>query len=112
MSDPVLNYPDRSAIEHLELFRAWSSSGGKLDRSPVALREENLLKGGRGVAIYQFTLRRDRYHAEVTEEEAAGDSCGVAFDAFYGPEDSSYLGIFKNNRLRDVSAFDVWLQTI
>lgn len=112
VSDAILNYPNRSPTEDLELFRAWGSSGGKPDRSPVGLREENLLKGERGVAIYQFTLRRDRYHPEVTEDEAAGDSCGMPYKAFYGPEDSSYLGVFKNNKLREVSAFDVWLRTI
>lgn len=112
VSDPILNYPNHSPIEYVDLLRAWGSSDGKRDRSPISLREVNMLKGERGVALYQFTLRRDQFHGEITAEEAAGDSCAVPSEAFYGPEDTSYLGLFKNNELREVSSFDAWLRTL
>lgn len=110
VSNAILNYPAQRPAEDIDVIRGWSSWAGKRDRSPLVVREINLLKGERGTALYQFTLRRDQYHPEVTEEEAASDSCGVVRDAFYGPEDASYLGLFVNNMLREVSAFDVWLR--
>lgn len=112
VSDPILDYPNISPIEDLELIRGWSVSAAKRDRSPLSIEEVNLLKGENGIALYQFTLRRDQFHAGVTVEEAAGDSCGIAFDAFYGPEDASYLGLFENNKLREVWAFDPWLREL
>lgn len=72
----------------------------------------NILKGKRGVALYQFTLQRERFFPQVTEEEAAGDSCGVPEAAHYATVQSSYLGVFLNNKLRTVSAFDEWLREI
>lgn len=111
VSDPILDYPKTNPVEDRDLYRAWSISSGKQDRSPIALVDVNLLKRQKGSAIYQFTLSRDQFHGEVTEEEAAGDSCGVASEAYYGREVSSYLGFFRNNKLRDVWAFDVWLRT-
>ena len=111
--DPIMNYPRVHPIEDADLIRAWGMSDGKPDRSPVALREINLLKSGKGVALYQFTLRRDAFHAGETEDEAAGSSCGMgAVVPYYGPEDASYLGLFLNNALREVSAFDAWLREL
>ncbi|MET0588667.1 MAG: hypothetical protein ABWZ75_09110 [Novosphingobium sp.] len=110
VTDPILNYPNFSPIKDLELVRGWSVSAAKRDRSPINIEEINLLKGSKGMALYQFTLRRDRFHAGVTDEEAAGGSCDVAFDPFFSPEDVSYLGLFQNNKLREVWAFDQWLR--
>lgn len=110
VTEPILNYPNRSPIEDSELLRAWTRSDGTPDRAPLRLAEVNLLKGERGVGLYQFTLRRERFFAEITEEEAAGDSCGFPEPAHYGITRSSYLGVFFNNKLRTVSAFDEWLR--
>lgn len=110
VTDPLMNYPTHHPIEDRDLIRAWGTSDGQRDRTPIALHEVNLLKGRKGVALYQFTLRRDRFHREVTEEETAGDTCGpFAWPAGFAEEDSSYLGLFINNKLREVSAFDQWL---
>ncbi len=111
VSDPILNYPKTAPAEDAGLIRAWSMTGRKRDRSPLAIRHLNLLKGERGVALYQFTLRRDQYFPEVTAEEVDGGSCDAPSDAHYAPVDSSYLGFFRNNKLREVTAFDVWLRT-
>ena len=113
VSDPLLDYPTYSPIEHYDLLRAWTLSFGQRDRSPVALNEVNLLKGRKGVALYQFALRRDHYHPAVTEEEAEGDTCGLTVprEAYFGKQVVSYLGVFINNRLRRVSRFDEWLLT-
>jgi hypothetical protein len=110
VTEPILDYPNRKTIENGELLRAWTSSAGPPDRAPLRLSDVNLLKGGRGVALYQFTLRRERFFAEITEKEAAGDSCGYPEPAHYGVTRLSYLGVFSNNKLRTVSAFDEWLQ--
>jgi hypothetical protein len=108
VAEPILNYPNRHPIEDGELLRAWTRSDGTPDRTPLRLAEVNLLKGERGVALYQFTLRRERFFSEVTEEEA--DSCGFSEPAHYGTTRSSYLGVFLNNKLGTVSAFDEWLR--
>jgi hypothetical protein len=110
--DRILDYPARSPVEDLALIRGWTLSAGKRDRAPVRLEETNMLKGERGLGLYQFTLRRDRYYAEISEVEASGDSCTVPSPAFFAVEDRSYLGVFVNNRLREVSAFDAWLREV
>lgn len=112
VSDPILNYPNTRPIEDLDLLRGWSISDAKRDRSPLTIKEVNLLKGKKGIALYQFTLRRDRFHAGMTEEEVDGGSCDVAFEAYYGHEDRSYLGVFKNNQLREVYDFEQWLREL
>lgn len=95
--------------ENSDLLLGWSLSASKRDRSPATLHEVNLLKGEKGIALYQFTLRRDLYHDEITEND---DGCGPGpRDAFYGVGDESYLGLFRNNKLREVSVFDAWLRT-
>lgn len=109
--DAIFEYKNRDSKENFEVVRAWSVAAGRRDRSPLSLREVNLLKGERGVALYQFTLRRDQYHPELTEDDAGG-SCSGPYPAFYGPEDTSYLGVFINNRLRDISTFDQWLRKL
>ena len=96
-------------VEDADLILGWSLAAGKRDRSPVILHEVNLLKGEKGIALYQFTLRRDAYHAEILEDD---DGCGMGpADAFYGAEKEAYLGLFVNNKLREVSVFDAWLRT-
>lgn len=110
VTEPILDYPDRSPIDNAELLRAWTRSAGTSDRAPIKLAEVNLLKGKRGVALYQFTLSRDRFFPEVTEAQANEDSCGVAEPAHFSVTHASYLGEFTNNRLRAVSAFDTWLR--
>ena len=112
VSDPILNFPKTSPVEVLDVVRAWSMSAGKRDHSPLSIREMNLLKRGGGIALYQFTLRRDQFHAGLTNEEVSGGSCDAPHDSFYGPEDASYLGLFKNNELREVWAFDQWLREL
>lgn len=113
VSDPILNYPRSFPVEDIDLIRGWSMSYGKQDQSPIRLTELNMLKGQQGAALYQFTFRRILYHPEVTQAEAARDSCGEgAVNAYYYSEDTSYLGLFLNNKLREVSAFDQWLRTI
>jgi hypothetical protein len=84
----------------------WTLSEGRRDRSPVSIRAVNRFRGDRGTALYQFTLRRDAYHGATD-----GDSCQGPTEAYYGPEDTSYLGFFVANKLREVFAFDVWLRT-
>jgi hypothetical protein len=108
VTDPILNYPQRSPIEDAELIRGWSVSAGRRDDAPLRLAETTLLKGDPGIALYQFALKRRRWIAEVTEEEAAGDSCGIAAPAHWRDERTSYLGLFRNNRLREVHAFGIW----
>lgn len=110
VTGPILDYPNRSPIDAAELLRAWTRTAQTRDRAPLRLAEVNLLKGDRGLALYQFTLRRERFFAEVTEEDAAGDSCGSAAPAHYSTTLASYLGVFRNNRLHTVRAFDEWLQ--
>jgi hypothetical protein len=110
VSDPLLNYPNRGPIEHVDLLRAWTRSDGMVDRTPMHLVEVNLLKGTRGVALYQFTLERERYFAEITEEDASNGSCSFPEPAHYGRTRASYLGVFINNKLREVSSFDAWLR--
>jgi hypothetical protein len=112
VTGPILNYPNYSPVEDLDLIRGWSSWAGRRDRSPIVIHELNLLKAERGIALYQFTFRRDQYHAEVTDAQAAEDSCGAPSPAYYGAEDASYLGVFLNNKLRDVAAFGVWLRKL
>ena len=109
VTDAVLGFAKTRPVEDLDLIRAWSMSAGKRDRAPLVIREINQLKGERGIALYQFTLRRDQYHPELKLEDVNGGGCDGPHHAFYAPEDSSYLGLFRNNRLRAVSAFDVWL---
>lgn len=109
VTDAILGYAATRPVEDLDLIRAWSMSYGKRDRTPLVIREVNQLKGERGVALYQFTLRRDQYHPELKLEDFDGGSCDVPHKAYYAPEDVSYLGLFRNNKLRSVSAFDVWL---
>lgn len=112
VSEQILPNVDIYPIENADLISGWSLSAGKRDRSPIILHEVNLLKGEKGIALYQFALRRDAYHEKVSEEEAASDSCGMGpVDAFYGSEINSYLGFFRNNKLREVSMFDAWLRT-
>ena len=112
VSEQILPNVDIYPIENADLISGWSLSAGKRDRSPIILHEVNLLKGEKGIALYQFALRRDAYHEKVSEEEAASDSCGMGpVDAFYGSEINSYLGFFRNNKLREVSVFDAWLRT-
>lgn len=82
--DRILDYPARNSVEDLALIRGWTLSAGK----------------------------RDRYYAEISETEASGDSCTVPSPAFFAVEDRSYLGVFVNNRLREVSAFDAWLREV
>lgn len=95
-----------------DLMRSWSLANDTRDRSPIALHELNLIKKAKGTALFQFTLRRDAYYAEVSEVQAANDGCGVSSPepAYFGPLDASYLGYFVGNKLRRVFAFDVWLQ--
>ncbi|HEX8389640.1 MAG TPA: hypothetical protein VF636_11515 [Sphingomonas sp.] len=108
VSDPILDYPNRSPIELTELLRGWSASAGKADRKPIRLAEVNPLKENDGVALYQFTLLRDQYHP------ADEEGCNGLFthEEFFGPERRSYLGTFINNRLRNVTAFDEWLAAL
>jgi len=75
VSDPILDYPKVSPVETSDLLRAWTKSAGNNDRTPIRLAEMNRLKADRGVALYQFTLRRERFFREVTEEQAGGGSC-------------------------------------
>lgn len=107
VSDPILNYPNRSPIERAELIAGWSMAGGKADRTAIRLIEVNSLKSEKGVALLQFTLQRDQFHP-------ADEGCNGLFTHgdFYGPERRSYLGTFINNDLRQVTAFDQWLRTI
>jgi hypothetical protein len=35
-----------------------------------------------------------------------------AVEPFFETQDASYLGLFRNNRLREVSAFDAWLREV
>lgn len=109
VTDPILNFPNRSPIEDGELLRAWTRSDGTPDRVPLRLTEVNLLKSERGYALYQFTLLRERFVAEVTEEQASTDSCGIPAPAHFETARASYIGVFRNNRLRTVSAFEEWL---
>jgi hypothetical protein len=98
-------------VENSDLINGWSLASGKRDKSPMTIDQINLLKSEKGLALYQFTLKRNQYHSEITEEEAASDSCGSGpVAAFYGYEKSSYLGVFVNNKLREVSTFDAWLR--
>lgn len=110
--DAVLPEQRVHPIEEAAVIGAWTLSDGKRDRAPVRIRELNLLKGDAGVALYQFTLRRDAFHAEVREEDVGGGSCGMPEPAHYARQDASYLGLSVNNRLREVSAFDVWLRKL
>jgi len=113
VSTALLGEPASLPVENGAVIRGWTIAEGHPDRSPLALHEINLLKADRGIALYQFTLRRDQYHAGLSDADAADDSCGAtAFDAFYGYERTSYLGTFRNNALREISAFDVWLRTL
>ena len=110
VSDPILDYPNLSPVENADLIRGWSRSNGHDDAAPIVLREVNLLKASKGIALYQFTLRRRRYNRGVTEEESRRDSCGMGeVEPFFETQDASYLGLFRNNRLHEVSAFDAWL---
>jgi hypothetical protein len=106
VSDALLGRPKVYPVESSDVILGWSLSEGVRDRSPIVLRDINLLKARKGIALYQFTLRRDQYHAEITEDDDCG---GIATAAHFGPEDRSYLGLFRNNRLRQVYAFDQWL---
>lgn len=110
VDDPILAYrtdiPADAPYEEIDVIRAWSAAYGRPDRSPIAIREMNLLKSQKGFALYQFTLRRDQFHP-ATEED--GGSCFPSTEAHYGPEDVSYLGRFVNNQLRRILPFDEWL---
>lgn len=89
----------------------WSMANGKRDKSPAKLYEVNLLKSEQGRALYQFTLLRDSYHLGYSEEQADQDGCGAPpYPPFFGPEKTSYLAKFQNNELREISAFDMWLE--
>lgn len=109
VSDPLLNYAQPAhPIENTTILRAWGTADGKPDRTPIRLIESNLLKERGGIALYQFTLRRDQYHA------ADPEGCNGLFvhGEYYGPEDAAYLGTLRNNVLRDIRAFPEWLQTL
>lgn len=108
VTDPV---PGR--YEQAEVIRALTISFGQRDRSPARLHEVNLLKGRKGFALYQFTLRRDAYFPEVSEEEPEqqGDQ-GGPIPPHYSDDDTSFLGLFFNNQLRRVSGFDIWLEEL
>ena len=112
VTDELVAFPGMLPIENRDLIRSWSLSAGQRDRSPIALREVNLLKDRKGIALYQFTLRRDLYHPGLTGEDVDGGSCDVPHDPFYAAQDVSYLGLFFNNRLREVSAFEQWLREL
>lgn len=110
VTDPLLDYPKIYPIESADVIRGWSMSEGKRDRAPIRLTEVTLFKGERGFGFYQFTLRRDRFMAEVTDEMSASDTCASPEPAHWYAEDHAYLAAFQNNKLREVSAFDVWLR--
>lgn len=90
-------------------YREFRLSGGRLDPRPIRLAETNRIRRVGTRATYQFTLERYRYRPDVTEEEAAGDSCGNgAVPAHYETERTSYLATFWNNRLQAVKQFPEW----
>jgi len=85
-------------------YRRYTSVAGKADRAPARLVEVNFLKGVHGQAIYQFTVRRDQFHP--ADEEGCNGL--LTHGDFYGIEDRSYLGVFRNNRLATVRDFSEW----
>jgi len=98
-------------LEDPAIIDGWTINNGKRDNAPIKIQEFRQLKRGEGVALYTIRLRRSVFWPEITQEDSERSSCGMgAVDAHFEPQDSAYIGTFRNNKLRKLTLFPDWLE--